>query len=43
MPMVPDLEQKVLKGHLEHAECILCGTCIDTCPKDAIHYTFSGG
>ncbi len=42
-PMSLDVQQMVLKGHMEHAECILCGTCIDTCPKEAIRYTFSGG
>jgi ferredoxin len=28
---------------MEHSECILCGTCIDGCPKSAIHYSFSSG
>jgi polyferredoxin len=38
-----DVNALVHAGTMEHSECILCGNCVDTCPKDVIHYTFSGG
>lgn len=28
-------------GNMENSECILCGTCVDVCPKDVIKYSFS--
>ena len=31
----------VQAGQMEHDECILCGTCVDTCPKQAIRFPFS--
>jgi ferredoxin len=37
-----DVMKIVLAGKPEHHECILCGTCVDVCPKDVIHYTFQG-
>lgn len=39
-PMGLDVEALATRGDMEHAECILCGTCADTCPKHAIHYSF---
>jgi ferredoxin-type protein NapH len=42
-PMSIDVHGLVRSGDMEHRECILCGTCVDTCPKDVIHYSFSGG
>jgi len=42
-PMSLDVERLVLAGAMEHNECILCGTCVDVCPKDAIRYSFSKG
>lgn len=30
-------------GKMENAECILCGTCVDNCSKQAIRYSFSAG
>lgn len=35
------VENMVLESKMEQRECILCGTCIDVCPKNAISYTFS--
>ena len=42
-PMSLDVNALVRSGVMEHSECALCGECVDTCPKDVIHYTFSGG
>ncbi|MBN2006728.1 MAG: 4Fe-4S binding protein [Anaerolineae bacterium] len=42
-PMSLDVHALVQKGAMEHSECILCGTCVDVCPKDVIHYSFSKG
>jgi ferredoxin len=28
---------------MEHAERILCGTCVDNCAQKAIRYSFSAG
>jgi ferredoxin-type protein NapH len=35
-----DVTQLVQAGTLEHAECILCGKCVDTCKQGAIRFTF---
>ena len=40
-PMSLDVNGLVQKGAMEHGECVLCGTCVDVCPKDVIHYAFS--
>lgn len=40
-PMSLPVEKMVLAGKIEHRECILCGTCADTCPKGVISYSFS--
>jgi Pyruvate/2-oxoacid:ferredoxin oxidoreductase delta subunit len=42
-PMSLDVNGMVQKSAMEHSECVLCGTCVDVCPKDAIHYSFSTG
>ena len=42
-PMSLDVNGLVQKGVMEHSECVLCGTCVDVCPKDVIHYSFSKG
>jgi len=42
-PMSLDVKQMVLAGDMEDYECILCGTCLDSCPTKAIRYSFSGG
>jgi ferredoxin-type protein NapH len=35
-----DVNAMVQKQAMENAECILCGNCVDTCPKGAIKYSF---
>lgn len=42
-PMSLKVNALVHQLTLEHSECILCGRCVDTCPTDAIHYTFGAG
>ncbi|HEX9116816.1 MAG TPA: 4Fe-4S binding protein [Anaerolineae bacterium] len=42
-PMSLDVNGLVHAGSMEHRECILCGTCVDGCAKDAIRYSFSAG
>jgi ferredoxin-type protein NapH len=39
-PMSLEVNGKVKKEDLKDFECILCGTCVDSCPKDAIKYSF---
>jgi ferredoxin len=38
-----EVNAMVKLGIMENSECILCGTCIDNCPSQAIRYSFSGG
>jgi ferredoxin-type protein NapH len=42
-PMSLDVNAMVRRGDMEDAECILCGTCVDNCPQQAIRFSFSGG
>jgi len=42
-PMSLDVIAMVKSGKMENPECILCGTCIDSCRQGVIHYTFSRG
>jgi ferredoxin-type protein NapH len=42
-PMSLDVNGLVQQGAMEHSDCVLCGTCVDVCPKDVIHYAFSKG
>lgn len=39
-PMSLDVNSMVQKENMENSECVLCGSCIDNCPKKAINYTF---
>lgn len=39
-PMGLDVNGMVRKGEMENAECILCGSCVDTCPKNVISYVW---
>jgi ferredoxin-type protein NapH len=36
-----DVNGMVKLARMENSECILCGTCIDGCPKKVIRYSFS--
>lgn len=35
-----DVNDMVHKGIMEQAECILCGSCVDTSPKGVISYAW---
>ncbi|MGA3061296.1 MAG: 4Fe-4S binding protein [Candidatus Bathyarchaeia archaeon] len=35
-----EVNAMVQKQSMENSECILCGTCVDGCPRGAIKYTF---
>ena len=39
-PMSLDVNGMVQARLMENSECILCGSCVDGCSKDAIHYRF---
>lgn len=38
-PMSLDVEKMVSKGECSNAECILCGECVDICPKKVLRYS----
>jgi polyferredoxin len=40
-PMSLDVTAMVQSGKMVDVECILCGSCVDTCPEKAIEYSFS--
>lgn len=40
-PMSLDVNSMVKKEKMHNLECILCGECVDSCPKKAIKITFS--
>ena len=42
-PMSLDVDGMVEQADMEHSECILCGNCVDGCPRAAIRYSFSSG
>ncbi len=42
-PMSLGVQELVRSGSMETCECILCGSCVDACPKDVIRYSFSRG
>jgi polyferredoxin len=42
-PMSLDVNSMVKTQMMEHTECILCGTCVDNCSREAIRYSFSSG
>jgi ferredoxin len=35
-----DVKEMVESENMKNSECILCGECVDTCPKKAITYSF---
>lgn len=39
-PMSIDVSELVQKNDMIHSECILCGECVDTCPKKVIKFHF---
>ncbi len=39
-PMSLDVHTMLRQGRMEHTDCILCGNCVDTCPRDAIRYAW---
>ncbi|HPD76571.1 MAG TPA: 4Fe-4S binding protein [Methanoregulaceae archaeon] len=39
-PMSLDVNGMVRKNEMENADCILCGACMDTCPKGAITFSW---
>ncbi|OPX62852.1 MULTISPECIES: 4Fe-4S binding protein [unclassified Methanoregula] len=40
-PMSLDVNGMVREGRMEQADCILCGACVDICPKNTIVYAWS--
>lgn len=42
-PMSLDVNGMVQQGSMENSECILCGSCVDSCPTATIRYSFSRG
>ncbi|PKM79413.1 MAG: hypothetical protein CVU88_05935 [Firmicutes bacterium HGW-Firmicutes-13] len=42
-PMSLDVADKVRRGLMADSECILCGECVDGCPKGAITFAFGTG
>lgn len=42
-PMSIDVAELALSGHMEHPQCVLCGSCVDACPQAALCYSFSSG
>jgi len=40
-PMSLDVKAMVETANMNNAECILCGECIDICPKNSIVYSFN--
>ncbi|GAK57070.1 4Fe-4S ferredoxin iron-sulfur binding domain protein [Candidatus Vecturithrix granuli] len=40
-PMSLPVNEMVQRAAMQHSECILCGECVEICPKDVIRYTFS--
>jgi polyferredoxin len=39
-PMSLGVSRMVASGSMRNNECILCGTCVDTCPNKTIRYSF---
>lgn len=40
-PMSLDVNGMVREGKMEQSDCILCGSCVDTCPKKVISYAWT--
>jgi NAD-dependent dihydropyrimidine dehydrogenase PreA subunit len=41
-PMSLDVSEMVHSKSMANSECILCGSCVDACPKKTIKYSFLG-
>lgn len=41
-PMSLDVENMVRSGQMGHTDCILCGECVDRCPRNSLQFIFSG-
>jgi polyferredoxin len=39
-PMSLPVTEKVRQDHLEDPNCILCGSCVDACPRGVLQYAF---
>jgi polyferredoxin len=39
-PMSLEVHEFVIRGDMEDSNCILCGECIETCPRNVIQYKF---
>ena len=37
-PMSIPVSQALKDGSIQSSDCILCGECVDVCPKDVLHY-----
>ncbi|HJN14322.1 MAG TPA: 4Fe-4S binding protein [Armatimonadota bacterium] len=42
-PMSLDVDRMVRAESMDNLECILCGTCADTCPTKVIHFSLRAG
>ena len=42
-PMSIDVAAHAQAGTMEDSECILCGACVDNCPRRSLRYSFSSG
>ncbi|MGE5549798.1 MAG: 4Fe-4S binding protein [Bacteroidota bacterium] len=42
-PMSLEVQAMVAAGRMERAECILCGSCVDACPRGVIKYAWRAG
>ncbi len=42
-PMGLDVSAMVTAEAMENAECVLCGSCVDTCAARAVRFSFSAG
>ncbi len=39
-PMSLSVESMVITKKMEHADCVLCGSCVDNCRSNAINFSF---